>query len=126
MKNYLFAIFLLFGAKGGATPFEFQEQKTGFQENSMEVYTFNLQSTFFTAPIEIDEGINLILYNAHTTLLEDDGLMCEINITVTVRDPLTGSTATVSGKISGPCEELKAAAVNLMRQLVNEAKEQLL
>lgn len=56
-------------------------------------------------------------------IIDDDILKCIVTISVTVRDPLTGSTATASGTVEGPCDEVKAAALALVKDLINEAKE---
>ena len=47
--------------------------------------------------------------------LDDDALKCKITITVTV------GPVQVSGSVEGPCDEVKAKAVELMGELVDKA-----
>lgn len=56
-------------------------------------------------------------------IIDEDILKCIVTISVTIRDPLTGSTATATGTVEGPCDEVKAAAMALVKDLINEAKE---
>ncbi len=44
-------------------------------------------------------------------------------MSVTIKDPLTGSSATATGTVEGPCDEVKAAAIALVKELVAEAEK---
>ena len=54
---------------------------------------------------------------------EDDALKCKVTMSVTIKDPLTGSSATATGTVEGPCDEVKAAAIALVKELVAEAEK---
>ena len=49
--------------------------------------------------------------------LDDDALECKITITVSI------GIISVSGTVSGPCDEVKAQAVQLLGDLIDQAKE---
>lgn len=59
------------------------------------------------------EGVNVDM----NVELDDDGLDCKITITVSI------GIVKVSGTVSGPCDEVKAQAVQLLTDLINEAEE---
>lgn len=56
--------------------------------------------------------------------MDDDAIEC--TVTVTVKASIGGQSVTVTGTVSGPCDEVKAAAIQLVTDLINEAKELLL
>jgi hypothetical protein len=47
----------------------------------------------------------------------DEALNCEVTITVTI------GVVSVSGSVSGPCDEIKKHAMDLLRSLIKDAKE---
>lgn len=49
--------------------------------------------------------------------LDDETLTCQVTITVSI------GIVSVSGTVSGPCDEVKAQAVELLGELINEAKD---
>lgn len=53
----------------------------------------------------------------------DDALTCEVSITVTGK--LGPLSASASGKVSGPCDEVQAAAAALLKSLIQQVKDEL-
>lgn len=56
--------------------------------------------------------------SVHTEMsIEEDALNCKITVTVSI------GIISVSGTVSGPCDEVQAQAVQLIGNLIEQAKE---
>lgn len=79
---------------------------------------YSVENHDFVENFQLASDVNHEAVNVDINLeLDDDALDCKITITVSI------GIVSVSGTVSGPCDEVKAQAVQLLTDLINEAKE---
>lgn len=124
MKRFIFLLgTILMSVSWSSANSNFDHES--FWLSSSASYSSNLSILDVNSPamsLCIVSDLQSMDYDVHVNIeMDDDALEC--TVTVTVKASIGGQSVTLTGTVTGPCDEVGAAAIKMVKDLINEARD---